>query len=255
MSVAECLGCGSSPAPPRDISLSLSARDRMLREGLYRALLRAVCDVAERISVVGRPLQVLDVGCGRGELLRLLAKKGFAATGIDMESACVAMASAHAECRQAAADELPRLFRRGTFDVIVCSHVLEHAGRPIDTLQVLRGLAAGGYVIAVPNLLRPARVFRAALGRGRGDHPTHLYGWGRAELDTALRAAGFAPTRWYGDRVTISPFGGPAGGLLSRLLSPLEVGLLPRVFPLMASSLIAACVAAEPVEAVRCNRS
>ncbi len=112
---------------------------------------------------------------------------------------------------------------------------------PHAALTALRELDCPRYVFAVPNVLRPARIVRSLLGSARGDHAAHVFGWGRAELASLLRNAGFRSAAWYTDRVTVNPLGGRAGALATRLLEPLEAAILPRVFPLFSSSRIVAC--------------
>jgi ubiquinone/menaquinone biosynthesis C-methylase UbiE len=75
------------------------------------------------------PARVVDVGCGTGTLAVLLAEEGLAVTGIDVSGQMLARARSKAAAaslpvalvRGDAAD--PPL-RSGTFDVVVCRHVL-----------------------------------------------------------------------------------------------------------------------------------
>jgi SAM-dependent methyltransferase len=225
---------------PKDISINIAPHEHLLRISLYKTLLKAVSSIAEKTV-----LRILDIGSGRGELLHLLVEKGHQVVGIDPEKECVRLGSQYGTCFEGTFDDVSRLFKPGQFDVIVSSHVLEHVVRPIDALIAVNKLKAKGYVFAVPNVHRNARLIRLLLGSARADHPTHIYGWGKPEFEAALRTAGFKALRWYTDRVTINPFGGKLGALLTRILTPLEVKLLPRLFPLLSSSLIVYC---EPIE-------
>jgi len=157
----------------------------------------------------------------------------------------VQLGSQYGQCFQGAFEDAMRLFQPEEFDVIVSSHVLEHVLRPIDAMMQLNQLKAKAYLFAVPNVHRNARLIRLLLGSARPDHPNHIYGWGKPEFEAALRTAGFKVLRWYTNRVTINPFG---SALLTRILAPLEVKLLPRLFPLLSSSLIVYC---EPIENVK----
>ena len=236
-----------TPVPmskPQDINIDISSHENILRKSLYEALLKAIEDINEKL-INKKSLRILDVGSGRGELLSLLSKKGHQVVGIDPNVECVQLGSQYGQCFQGAFEDTMRLFQPEEFDVIVSSHVLEHVLRPIDAMMQLNQLKAKAYIFAVPNVHRNARLIRLLLGSARPDHPNHIYGWGKPEFEAALRTAGFKVLRWYTNRVTINPFG---SALLTRILAPLEVKLLPRLFPLLSSSLIVYC---EPIENVK----
>ena len=220
----------------KHISLELGERESLLRRGLYRALADAV--VGDDCK--GR-LKILDVGCGRGELLALLNSRGHEAVGVDAEPACVEAASTHGRCVLGTAKDLPRLFDPGAFDAVVCSHVLEHLDAPAEALRKMAALRAQHYIFAVPNLHRGIRLIRALLGSCTPDHPAHLYGWGRAEFGALLTHCGYAITAEHVDRVTINPMSGRLGSLLSNILEPMEARFLPRFFPQLSSSIIVGC--------------
>ncbi|MBN1909738.1 MAG: class I SAM-dependent methyltransferase [Pirellulales bacterium] len=223
------------------IDTSPTTRSRLLRKSLYRALRQAVLQDAATCVNHPAPMRVLDVGCGRGELLGLLARDGLVVTGVDPEPDCVAMSSRHGACVTGSVEEAADLFQPGQFDVIVLSHVLEHLPDPVGVLRTLRAMNAAAYVFAVPNVHRAARLVRALVGSARPDHPLHLFAWGRAEFTSLLGSVGFRPLRWRRDRVTINPLGGAVGLAIGRVLAPLEVHLLPHVFPELSSSLIVTC--------------
>ena len=191
---------------------------------------------------------MLDVGCGRGELLGRLKAAGFEAAGLDPEPGCVAASAAKAPTELGGLDDIPAKFPGRTFDAVVCSHVLEHVDDPLGGAKRLAAACSpGGVVIAaVPNVLRPVRVLRSLRGGLTPDHPRHLYGWGRPEFATLLADAGLRVTGWYEDRVTLVRLPGKLGGAVCRLMAPLEEGLFCKLLPGLASSVIAA---ATPVRA------
>ncbi|MBN2023856.1 MAG: class I SAM-dependent methyltransferase [Pirellulales bacterium] len=212
-----------------------------MRKSLYQALCQAVVRDAAACVNAPAPMRVLDVGCGRGELLEQLTRLGHQVTGLEPEPNCVALASQYATCVAGSVEDLADHFRPGQFDVIVLSHVLEHLSNPLKILQALRNMQAAAYVFAVPNVHRTARLVRALTGSERPDHSLHLFSWGRPEFTALLRKAGFDQFRWRGDRVTINPLGGTLGLWAGRALESLEVRLLPQVCPGLASSLIVTC--------------
>jgi SAM-dependent methyltransferase len=96
--------------------------------------------------------RVLDVGCGVGAYLVWMAEKGCRVTACDVDPVRIAQAralSAHAnltfEVRDVLADPPQQ-----TFDVVVCSHVLEHLDDPVGLLATLQHNAPR-LIVAVPS--------------------------------------------------------------------------------------------------------
>jgi glycosyltransferase involved in cell wall biosynthesis/SAM-dependent methyltransferase len=95
---------------------------------------------------------VLDVGCGRGELLRLLAEAGIDARGVDSDAGMVERCRAHGldvELGDGTAflDRQPK----GSLGAVAAIHVIEHL--PYEELQRLleatcRALRPGGLLVA-----------------------------------------------------------------------------------------------------------
>ena len=223
---------------PRDIALKLDERSAELRDGLYTALERAVRDALAESAHSGL---VVDVGAGRGELIQRLAARDIECFGIDPEADCVAMASRHGRCVQGGIEDLAQVLGDQSPQVIVCSHVLEHLNSPFDSIHTMYQSGAHELVLAVPNVLRSARLIRAMLGKRRGDHPEHVYAWGHAEFATLVKRAGYIPVEWYVDRVTVNPFSNRAGGFLTSKLKFFEENTLARLHPTLSSSLILRC--------------
>ncbi|QDV65942.1 class I SAM-dependent methyltransferase [Crateriforma conspicua] len=226
----------------RDISTRLGHKESALRDCLYDSLVRAATDTQS--GTTASPTVLLDIGCGRGELMRLLADREFECHGVDLEPACVDMAATFGETKLGGFADLGRLGYGpdGVHpNVVVSSHVLEHVDDPLGCLRSAAELRADRYVFSVPNVLRSIRIVRALLGSPRADHPTHVFGWTRPEFETLLQRAGFEVVGWYPDRVTINPLSGRIGTQITRLISPLETRLLPKLFPMLTSSLTVAC--------------
>jgi SAM-dependent methyltransferase len=113
--------------------------------------------MAELRATRGRPLSVLDFGCGTGRGVSVpLAEAGDVVHGVDTHREAIARArAAHAAPNLTFSDESAEdLRRRGArFDVIVCSEVLEHLDDPGRCLRDLRALVAedGRLLVTVPN--------------------------------------------------------------------------------------------------------
>ncbi len=135
--------------------------------------------------------RVLDLGCGRGELLKLLADRGVGVVGVDLDP------EALAACREKGLTvERGDLFEflsgqdDGSCDAVVCAHVVEHL--PPLALPRLMELAH--------SKLRPNGVFAVETPNPRclaifaGDFyldPTHQRPVPPALLDFLLGEAGF----------------------------------------------------------------
>jgi len=107
--------------------------------------------------------RVLDLGCGTGELARVLAAAGFRVTGCDISPQMLLRATRdHDRCAEWVRLEpdwrtLP--FASAAFNVVVAASVLEYVTEPVAVLrecaQVLR---PGGVVLyTVPDLRHPVR--------------------------------------------------------------------------------------------------
>ena len=104
---------------------------------------------------------VLELGCGSGGSLPLVASYGAKVAGIEIDPNLVKLTNARikllkdAYCMQADGFHLP--FANGTFDICVCSHVLEHVDRPHEMVEEInRVLKTGGIaLIEFPNRLYP----------------------------------------------------------------------------------------------------
>lgn len=144
-----------------------------LRDRLYQtyASQHAGCGDGEATALIYhrdiRPLlagldgaPVIDIGCGQGELVRLLLADGYAAMGVDVSPEQVDLAHAtglnqvrHGDYRDFLVEH------RGQFAAVTATDVLEHLTKDevLDTFDcVARAMAPGGVFISrVPNAVSP----------------------------------------------------------------------------------------------------
>jgi ubiquinone/menaquinone biosynthesis C-methylase UbiE len=92
---------------------------------------------------------VLETGCGGGRLLVPLARHrpGLSVVGIDFSRTALASLSRQFPGSLVQADIASLPFRDGTFDIVICRHVLGHLageGRKAAASEMVRVLKAGG---------------------------------------------------------------------------------------------------------------
>ncbi len=159
--------------------------------------------------------RVLDVGCGAGSLGAALKRRQpcqvFGVTGSSEEAMQAAKVLNGIEVGDLESREPPA--RAGIFDVIVCSHVLEHLRDPAAVLRRLRRVAdeRTQLIVALPNILhwRQRLVFlrgEFAYSDGGLMDRTHLrfFGWESSKrlipeggwVLTRASAAGRFPLLW-----------------------------------------------------------
>lgn len=94
---------------------------------------------------------ILDVGCGSGLLVDLLAGEGYDSTGLDFSEKTINFARLHERGKflYATVDEV-----KGEYDLVIMSHILEHISDPVGYLQKVACLLCplGLLLVAVPNL-------------------------------------------------------------------------------------------------------
>lgn len=135
--------------PPEQLPEAMLAATRAFADAFRGSEAEIEGRVAEHLVLLGDCAPVLDLGCGRGELLKVLQRAGIAASGVDADPVMVA------SCRQAGlsveqgeAVEMLRVQPRGSLGAVVALHLVEHLP------------AAGwmGLVEAAAQALRPGGV-------------------------------------------------------------------------------------------------
>lgn len=141
------------------------------------------------------PGRVLDVGCGNGDFLISLKRRGWGVYGTEFSATGCYLASAKGIAMHQGAVADAR-FPDNFFDVVTAWHVLEHQPDPTAELPELRRVLRdnGLLVIEVPNSDCPT--FRLCGERWiQLDVPRHLQHFAPATLGRLLSEGGFAPVR------------------------------------------------------------
>ncbi len=141
----------------------------------YGVRLGARLRVCSLVSGLDRGSKVLDMGCGRGVMLRALLDLGHEADGVEISSEAAAGADPRAEIC-IAPDLADAEYQTDSFDAVILWHVLEHLPHPERTLEELNRIIrpGGRWIVAVPN-------FASWQARRTGsdwfhlDLPRHLY--------------------------------------------------------------------------------
>ena len=95
--------------------------------------------------------RALDLGCGRGELLEVLAESGFDATGVDIDEGMLrACKERHLTAHQQDALEALRACKSDSLAIVCALHIVEHL--PLETLlkiigEAHRALMPGGLLL------------------------------------------------------------------------------------------------------------
>ena len=146
---------------------------------------------------------LLDVGCGNGELLRLIDARWphKKLTGVDLSSAVVDQNARAAPGMTFVTANIEREDLPTGFDVVVCSEVIEHLEDPsIALTRLAKATVPGGHVV-ITCPTGPLRPTERAFGHVRHPTPDDLSRWAHdAGLDVCeLWSWGFptyAFTKW-----------------------------------------------------------
>jgi 2-polyprenyl-3-methyl-5-hydroxy-6-metoxy-1,4-benzoquinol methylase len=184
-------------------------------EPLVEALVRLVAARRARFFARGLPrgARVLEIGCGRGVLLKALADRGFEVHGVDLSERAVEGVDPRVQLRFAS-----RLgdagYSAACFDRVILWHVLEHLPDPQQTLDEVRRILrpGGALIVAVPN-------FSSLQARWAGaawfhlDLPRHLFHFPLPALRSLLQQRGFVCRSEHHFSLRQNPFGWVQSGL------------------------------------------
>jgi 2-polyprenyl-3-methyl-5-hydroxy-6-metoxy-1,4-benzoquinol methylase len=144
---------------------------------------------------------ILDVGCGSGDNARALTQLGYVVDGITISEDELSIAKSF--CRNIylknLEEGLPEEIKFNKYDVIICSHVLEHIAYPEKLLQDILNILIPNkslFIIAIPNFLNYKNRLKLLIGKieyessGVMDY-THLRWYTIKSADHILRQFGY----------------------------------------------------------------
>jgi 2-polyprenyl-3-methyl-5-hydroxy-6-metoxy-1,4-benzoquinol methylase len=159
-------------------------------------------------QLVGKRGRILDVGCGRGELLKIAREQGWDAVGIEPSSTFAEFARKYSGAKVLNQPVESCDLEPQSFDVVILSAVLEHLYRPNETLQALaRALRPGGALfVDVPNerglYFRMGNLYQKLRGRdwtvnlAPTFEPFHVFGFNPKALRKLLQKHGLTVAEW-----------------------------------------------------------
>jgi 2-polyprenyl-3-methyl-5-hydroxy-6-metoxy-1,4-benzoquinol methylase len=182
-----------------------SARSTLFKftKGLYRLavdgfLLIAGVPIERRRAALmflgdRSPGTILDIGCGQGTFLAVMAKRGWSVAGVDFDIEAVA-AARRLHGIDVCVGTVDTVVDSGSnFDVVTASHVIEHVPDPLEFLiQCRKLLRPGGCVVLrTPNVDSFGHRRYSRSWRGL-ESPRHLHLFTLAALEACGKSAGFA---------------------------------------------------------------
>jgi SAM-dependent methyltransferase len=193
--LSSCRRCGhvfNSAFDPKKVAYAPGYENSQHFSAVFRAYAQQLVEkLVERFDI--RDRNVVDIGCGRGDLLRMIAQhgrnRGF---GFDPSYDAVATAPDESEAvrisreyftREQAAELQPAL--------VCCRHVLEHVPDPIEFLEQMRESTTGGDSLPVFYLEVPNGTHLLRTGSAWDYIYEHVSYFSRASLTLALERAGF----------------------------------------------------------------
>jgi SAM-dependent methyltransferase len=166
----------------------------------YWGINPAAIEFLRATNILTRPRRILEIGCGKGYMLRYLAERGHDVTGIDMDDAALAECNAGLAVRRASAADLP--FDDDSFDLVISFDLFEHVPETDDHLREVRRVlrSEGHYLIGTPNkwtnvpfeTLRCTRKFGIRHAFDFLKPPEHCALHSYGQLRRRLRAHGFS---------------------------------------------------------------
>ena len=149
--------------------------------------------------------EILDIGCGEGELSTQLAKLGARVTGIDISPELVEVAKQRAVADQVQDrttflvwDILDKPLPKERFDLLTCSEVLHHVDIPAFLPVVWSTVKSGGKAVMIeplglsPTMRKLRRYVPVHTDASPGEHPLT-----RQEFNLILSTLGGARVTYY----------------------------------------------------------
>lgn len=211
-----CESCGlifPNPMPvPRTGVMQhydLLADDYFHQHDLAQKELSSKQRLADAESLLLGKGRLLDIGTGRGELLREAIKQGWEAIGVEPSPSFAAYAAQYSGAEVKAAKLEQCNFDAASFDAVILAAVLEHLYNPAQVVaEIARILRPGGILfLDVPNetglYFRLGNLYQRLRGRNWVVNlaptfsPYHVFGFTPKALRAMLAKHELTPVKWF----------------------------------------------------------
>ncbi|MEK7644000.1 MAG: class I SAM-dependent methyltransferase [Patescibacteria group bacterium] len=151
----------------------------------------------------GRPIKLLDVACGTGEIINRLSRKFPESEflGADFSEEMLAKARAKpptaTKIRFLAAEVTALPFANETFDLIICTEAFHHFSRPDDALREIRRLLKPDGMFLLIDLAFNIRVIKTLIGPFFHWLENAYAYYSKPELEKKLELNGFVIQKSY----------------------------------------------------------
>jgi len=138
------------------------------------------------------PESILDVGAGEGFTLEMFRQNKIAKKleGIEyMDDALKLAKKMHPEVTIKKGDIYNLPYKANTFDLIICTEVMEHLEDPQKALAELKRVSKKYLIISVPNepLFTIQRILRGKNVLKLGAHPEHIQHWSSGAFEKFVK--------------------------------------------------------------------
>lgn len=138
---------------------------------------------------------VLDAGCGEGFTLNKISQEkiGQKYKGIEFDAQAVLAANTlYPKLDIVQGDVMKLPFKNNSFDLVICTEVLEHLENPKKAYRELLRVSKKYVLITVPNepIFTLQRIAKLKNLRHFGAHPEHIQHWGPKEFIKFVKIRG-----------------------------------------------------------------